>query len=65
MKTKHKKIGLVVMGNISVGGGYPRVIYDLISVLNEMGKEVYLLTPFKLDFEKINQLYGPIKLKKI
>jgi glycosyltransferase involved in cell wall biosynthesis len=60
-----KKIGLVVMGNISVGGGYPRVVYDLITVLNELGKEVYLLTPFSPDYKKIEQLYGPIKIKKV
>ncbi len=65
MVKKISKVGIVAMGNISVGGGYPRVIYDLIKVLNEIGKEVYLLTPFKLDYKKIEQLYGPIKLKKV
>jgi len=53
------------MGNISVGGGYPRVVYDLIKLLNEMGKEVYILTPFNLDYSKIDQLYGPINIKKV
>jgi len=62
---KINKVGLVVMGNISEGGGYPRVTYDLINSLNDIGKEVYLLTPFKLDYDKINNLYGPIKIKKI
>lgn len=62
---KVNKVGLVVMGNISEGGGYPRVIYDLINVLNYLEKEVYLLTPFKLDYDKINNLYGPIQIKKI
>ncbi|OGJ13338.1 hypothetical protein A3K82_00370 [Candidatus Pacearchaeota archaeon RBG_19FT_COMBO_34_9] len=65
MSKEIKKVGLVVMGNISAGGGYPRVVYDLIAVLNEMGKEVYLLTPFKPDYQKIEQLYGPIKIKKV
>lgn len=64
-RKKIKKVGLVVMGNISEGGGYPRVIYDLIIVLNSLEKEVYLLTPFRLDYDKINDLYGPIKIKKI
>jgi len=60
-----KKVGIVAMGNISVGGGYPRVVYDLITVLNEMGKEVYLLSPFNPNYKKIEELYGQIKIKKV
>ncbi len=60
-----QKIGLVVMPIISVGGGFPRTIRDLISALNSMGKEVHLLTPFEVDMDKIAELYGPIKIDKI
>jgi len=65
MEGKIKKVGLVVMGNISVGGGYPKVAYDLSSVLKKIGKEVYILTPFELDYNEINNLYGPIKLERV
>jgi len=59
------KIGIVAMPYISVGGGFARVTRDLIASLTALGKEVSLLTPFKVDLEKISKLYGPIKLKKI
>src|SRR3989344_9141672 len=65
MKKKINKIGIIAMGNISMGGGYPKVVFDLISTLNEMGKEVYLLTPYKLNNKKIKQLFGSIKIKKV
>lgn len=52
------------MPRISVGGGFARVIRDLIAALNSMGKKVYLLTPFKVDMRKISELYGPIKIDK-
>lgn len=53
------------MFNMSSGGGGPRVTVDLINALNSLGKEVYLLTPFKLDYEKIKEFYGPIQIKKV
>jgi len=52
------------MPRISVGGGFARVTRDLIAALNFMGKEVYLLTPFKVRMEKIKKLYGSIKIDK-
>jgi glycosyltransferase involved in cell wall biosynthesis len=61
----NKKIGLVVMFDISSAGGAPKVLVDFIDTLNIMGKEVYLLTPFKLDYKKIENLYGKIKIKKV
>lgn len=60
-----KKIGFVVMFNMSSCGGAPNVILDTINSLNSMGKEVYLLTPFKLDYEKIAECYRGVKIKKI
>jgi len=53
------------MFKISSAGGAPKVVVDLINGLNKLGKEVYLLTPFKLDYKKIESLYGPIKIKKV
>ena len=61
----NKKIGIVAMFRLDAGGGAPRVTIDLINALNSLGKEVYLLTPFKLDYKKIKELYGPIKINKI
>ena len=58
------KIGIVAMPRISVGGGFAHAAIDLINTLNDMGKKVYLLTPFGVDFKKIESLYGPIKLEK-
>ena len=58
------KIGIVAMPNISTGGGFPKVVRDLIAGLNELGKEVYFLSPFKLDLDKIADFYGPIKIDK-
>lgn len=60
-----KRIGIVVMLSLSVGGGVARVTVDLINSLKKMGKEIYLLTPYRLNYEKIEELYGPIVLKKI
>jgi glycosyltransferase involved in cell wall biosynthesis len=59
-----KRIGLVVMGRIDVGGGYPRVVYDLINALNKMGKKVHLLSPFNPDLREIQKLYGKIRLER-
>ncbi|MEK6827658.1 MAG: hypothetical protein AABX99_04205, partial [Nanoarchaeota archaeon] len=61
----NKKIGLVVMFDISSAGGAPKVLVDFISALNKLDREVYLLTPFKLDYKKIESLFGKIKVKKI
>ncbi len=65
MNNSINKIGIVAMPRISVGGGFPRATRDLIAALDEMGKEVVLLTPFHVNMDKIAELYGPIKLKKI
>ncbi len=62
---KIKKVGIVTMPKISVGGGFARVVRDLIASLNDMGKEVILLSPFKIDLEKISFLYGPVIINKI
>jgi glycosyltransferase involved in cell wall biosynthesis len=59
------KIGIIVMHNISVGSGGARVVIDLINGLNSLGSEVSLLTPFKLDFNKIKEYYGEVEIKKI
>jgi len=60
-----KKIGVVVTFNISSGGGGPRVTIDLINALHDLGKEVYLLTPFQLDHKKLEEFYGKFHLEKI
>ena len=60
-----KNIGIVATPNISTGGGFPRVVRDLIASLNELNYKVSLMTPFTLDYEKIKELYGPIKLEKV
>ena len=59
-----KKVGIVAMPDISTGGGFPKVVRDLIVGLNELGKKVYFLSPFKLDLDKIAKFYGPIKVTK-
>ena len=53
------------MFDISSAGGAPKVLVDLIDTLNNLGKEVHLLIPFKLDYKLIEDLYGPIKIKKV
>ena len=58
------KIGIIAMPDISTGGGFPKVVRDLINGLNELGKKVYFLSPFKLDKEKIAKFYGPINVAK-
>ncbi len=63
-KAEIKKIGLVVMFNLSSGGGGPHVVIDLINALHDLGKEVYLLTPFHLNHKKIGEFYGPFTLEK-
>ena len=59
-----KRVGVVAMPDISTGGGFPKVVRDLIAGLNRLGKEVYFLSPFKLDLDKIAKFYGPIKVDK-
>ena len=59
-----EKIGLVVMFKISEPGGAPSVIVNAIRALNKMGKDVYLLTPFKLNYARIGELYGDIKIRR-
>jgi len=59
------KIGIVAMPRISVGGGFARVTIDIINALSSMNKKIYLLTPFEVDMDKIKDLYGTIKIKKI
>lgn len=61
-----KKIGLVVMFRLDTGGGAPRLIIDLIKDLNMLGYKVFLLNPFKLDYEKMKEMYhNPIVLEKV
>jgi len=60
-----KKIGIVAMSNISQAGGYPRAVRDLINALTKLGKQVYLTTPFKLNYKKIEKYYGQIHLEKV
>lgn len=52
------------MPDISTGGGFQKVTRDLIAALNLLGKEVYLLSPFRLDIKKITDFYGPIRVQK-
>lgn len=61
----HKKIGVIAMFNINSGGGAPRVTVDLINSLNELGKQVTLLTPFSLDYNRIEELYGKVNVAKV
>ena len=60
-----KKVGVIVTFNISKPGGGPRVTIDLINALNDLGKEVYLMTPFQLNVRKIEELHGQLPIKKI
>ena len=62
---KIEKVGVVATSNISMGGGYPKVIRDLINALTILGKKVYLATPFEVDFDKIEKFYGAIKVEKV
>jgi len=59
-----KKIGIVVMFKLNVGGGAQRVVVDLIKSLNEFGHEVHLLTPWKLDHKKIAEIFEPVELAR-
>ena len=59
-----KKIGIVVMFKMDAGGGAPRVVVDLIKSLNEFGYSVQILTPWKLDHEKIREIFEPISIDK-
>lgn len=60
-----KKIGLVVMFRLDTGGGAPRLIVNLIKDLNILGHKVFLLTPFRLNYQKIEKMYDPIKIEKV
>ena len=60
----NEKIGLVVMFRIE-GGGAPNVLVNAIRSLNRMGKKVYLLTPFEVDFNSIEENFGKIEIEKI
>ena len=59
-----KKVGIVAMPIISSGGGFQKVARDLIANLNALGKKVHLLSPFKIDLKKIEELYGKIEIEK-
>lgn len=61
----NKNIGLVIMFRLDQGGGAPRLIVDLIKDLNALGCNVFLFNPFKIDFKKIEEMYGPIKIEKV
>jgi len=60
-----KKIGLVVMFKLDAGGGAPRLVVDLIKDLNFLGYKVFLLTPFELNYQKIEEIYEPINMEKV
>lgn len=60
----NEKIGFIVMFRIE-GGGAPNVLVNAIRTLNEMGKKVYLLTPFRVDFDLIEKNFGKIEIEKI
>ncbi len=60
-----KKIGIVLMFKLDAGGGAPRLIVSLIKDLNLLGHKVFLLTPFKLNYKKIEELYEPIKIERV
>ncbi|MBI2043102.1 glycosyltransferase [Candidatus Pacearchaeota archaeon] len=61
----NEKIGIIAMFNLNSGGGAPRVTVDLVNSLNEIGRKVFLLTPFELDYGKIKDFYGDIKIAKV
>ncbi|MEK6872933.1 MAG: glycosyltransferase, partial [Nanoarchaeota archaeon] len=44
--------------------GAPRVAIDLIKALNEFGYKVHLLTPWKLDYKKIAEIFEPVEIEK-
>jgi len=58
------KIGIVVMFKMDSGGGAQRVVVDLIKSLNSFGCKVYFLTPWKLNHEKIEEIFEPINIEK-
>ena len=53
------------MFDMSVRGGAPQVILDTINTLNSMGEKVYLLTPFRLDYQKIEECHKNAKIEKV
>jgi len=60
-----KKIGIVVMFKMSGGGGgAPRAVVDLIKALDSMNYAVQFMTPWKLDFEKIEEIYESIDIDR-
>lgn len=60
----NKKIGLVVMFRVDQGGGAPRVVVDLVKALNFLGYKVHFLSPWKLNHEKIRELYEEMNIEK-
>ncbi|MCL5018843.1 MAG: glycosyltransferase, partial [Candidatus Pacearchaeota archaeon] len=61
----NKKIGFIVMFDISSCGGAPKVILDTIKSLNSINVEVHLLTPFRLNHANIEKCCGHVEIKKI
>ncbi|MEK6891384.1 MAG: glycosyltransferase [Nanoarchaeota archaeon] len=60
-----QKVGVIAMSNLSVGGGYARVVNSLINHLNDLGKKVYLLTSSEIDVKKIENYHGKFKVEKL
>ncbi|OGJ13347.1 hypothetical protein A3K82_00420 [Candidatus Pacearchaeota archaeon RBG_19FT_COMBO_34_9] len=60
-----KKVGIVVLFRLDSGGGAPKVTIDLINALNHLGMEVFLLNPFNMDYKKIEEFYGSVKIEKV
>ena len=58
-----KKIGVVVMFKMNHGGGAPRVVVDLIKTIHALGHAVHFLSPWKMDQDKIAQLFEPIQVE--
>ncbi|MEK6871726.1 MAG: glycosyltransferase [Nanoarchaeota archaeon] len=59
-----EKIGIVVMFKMNHGGGAPRVVVDLIKTLHALGHAAHFLTPWKLDHEKIKEIFEPIEIER-
>lgn len=59
-----KSVGIVVMFKIDSGGGAPRVVVDLIKSLNEKNYEVHLMTPWKVNHDKVSEIFEPINIDK-
>lgn len=59
------RIGIVAMHNLSVGSGFSKVFRDLVNALNILKKEVYVLSPFEININQIEDFYGSCKIDKI